>query len=199
MSTADVLERELAARDPDVRLMLQVRDDVDGAFATLVDRYQNRLRFLLTHLTGSSQTADTLAQQVFLRLHRTRKGYRPKGPLALWIFAIANQLALGRRPGPAVAAAPPSEATQTAPLSEPAQAVQRAFASLEPDQRLAVLLSKFEHLRYAEIAEVMGRPPAAIKSLLTTARMTLRERLEPHLRSAARPAADSPPPGRLRT
>ena len=51
---------------------------------------------------------------------------------------------------------------------------------------MAVLLNKFEDMSYAEIAEVMGRSPAAIKSLLARARNQLRERLEPYL--ADRPA-----------
>ena len=59
--------------------MVQVRDDVAGAFETLVERYQNRLVGILFHLVGNIEEAEDLCQEVFLRIYRARKGYRP-GP-----------------------------------------------------------------------------------------------------------------------
>jgi RNA polymerase sigma-70 factor (ECF subfamily) len=64
--------------------------------------------------------------------------------------------------------------------------VREALESLGEDQKMAVLLNKFEGMSYAEIAEVMGRTEAAIKSLLARARTNLRERLEPYLRTGQR-------------
>lgn len=66
----DVLERQLEARDPDVRLMLQVRDDTPGAFEALVQRYQDRLVGILYHLVGSLEEAEDLSQDVFLRIYK---------------------------------------------------------------------------------------------------------------------------------
>ena len=57
---------------------------------------------------------------------------------------------------------------------------------LNEDQKMAVLLNKFEEMSYAEIADIMGRSPAAIKSLLARARNQLRERLEPYLQTGHR-------------
>ncbi len=74
----DVLERQLEARDPDVRLMLQVRDDTPGAFEALVQRYQDRLVGILYHLVGSLEEAEDLSQDVFLRIYKARKGYQPR-------------------------------------------------------------------------------------------------------------------------
>lgn len=65
--------------------------------------------------------------------------------------------------------------------AELAEIVREALAVLNEDQKLAVLLNKFEEMSYAEIADVMGRSPAAVKSLLARARNQLRERLEPYL------------------
>ena len=90
----DVLERQLEARDPDVRLMLQVRDDISGAFETLVQRYQDRLVGILYHLVGSLEEAEDLSQDVFLRIYKARKGYRPRAKFSTWLFTIANNLAL---------------------------------------------------------------------------------------------------------
>jgi RNA polymerase sigma-70 factor (ECF subfamily) len=91
---AQNLESQLEARDPDVRLMIQVRTDVVGAFETLVERYQNRLVGILFHLVGNRDEAEDLCQEVFLRIYRARKGYRPRAKFSTWLFTIANNLAL---------------------------------------------------------------------------------------------------------
>src|SRR4051812_40623356 len=75
---AESLEQQLEARDPDVRLMVQVRADIPGAFEALVQRYQNRLVGILFHLVGSLEEAEDLCQEVFLRIYKARKGYRPR-------------------------------------------------------------------------------------------------------------------------
>ena len=64
-------------RDPDVRLMLEVRDDNAAAFEELMLRYQNRLVTVLDHLVGGRDQAEDLAQEVFLRVYRSRKRYTP--------------------------------------------------------------------------------------------------------------------------
>jgi RNA polymerase sigma-70 factor, ECF subfamily len=91
---ADHLEQQLESRDPDVRLMIQVRNDTPGAFETLVERYQNRLVGILFHLVGNLQESEDLCQEVFLRIYRARKGYRPRSKFSTWLFTIANNLAL---------------------------------------------------------------------------------------------------------
>ena len=77
----------------------------------------------------------------------------------------------------------PSTQMRQVELSE---VVREALEELGDDQRVAVLLSKFEDMSYGEIAEIMGRSEAAVKSLLARARANLRERLEPYLRTGQR-------------
>jgi RNA polymerase sigma-70 factor (ECF subfamily) len=199
----EVLERQLEARDPDVRLMLQVRDDQPGAFEALVGRYQDRLVGILFHLVGRLEEAEDLSQEVFLRIYKARKGYRPRAKFSTWLFTIANNLALnhlrGRLRNPSVpmsGAANDSQAVGTIAQNiharegtassqmrkiELSEIVRDAVSILGEDQRMAVLLNKFEDMSYAEIGEVMNRSPAAIKSLLARARHELRARLEPYL------------------
>src|SRR5947208_12990180 len=74
--------------------MLQIRDDVPGAFEILVERYQHRLVGVLAHLVGRVEEAEDLTQEVFLRIYRARKGYRPRAKFSTWLFTIANNLAL---------------------------------------------------------------------------------------------------------
>jgi RNA polymerase sigma-70 factor (ECF subfamily) len=206
----DHLEQQLEARDPDVRLMVQVRNDVPGAFETLVERYQNRLVGVLFHLVGNLQEAEDLCQEVFLRIYKARKGYRPKSKFSTWLFTIANNLALNHlrskgRSSTAPAGSTSSsqtvhsvghqvearEGTPSAQMrqAELAELVRDAVAVLSEDQKMAVLLNKFEELSYAEIAAIMGRSPAAVKSLLARARNQLREQLEPYLMTGERGAA----------
>src|SRR4029450_306649 len=64
--------------------------------------------------------------------------------------------------------------------------VREALDILGEDQKVAVLLNKFEDMSYSEIAEVMGRSEAAVKSLLARARTHLRERVEPYLKTGQR-------------
>ena len=210
MASGEIQEAELAVRDPDVKRMLQVRDDVPGAFEELVQTYQSRLLGILTHLVGRGDEAEDLTQDVFLRVYKARKGYRPRAKFSTWLFTIANNLALnhlrrkGRNPTvaldggtaetsslrPASDRLPGRDGTASAQMrkAELSDVVRDALEELGEDQKMAVLLNKFEEMSYAEIAEVMGRTEAAVKSLLARARTNLREKLEPYLRTGQRGA-----------
>jgi RNA polymerase sigma-70 factor (ECF subfamily) len=165
---------------------------------------------VIYHLVGRLEEAEDLTQDVFLRLYRARKGYRPRSKFSTWIFTIANNVALNhiRRQGrkralsfgkvdgessglqPAEERVPGREGTPSTQVRqvELSEVVREALEHLGEDQKMAVLLNKFEEMSYAEIAEVMGRSEAAVKSLLARARNTLREQLEPYLRAGQRTA-----------
>jgi RNA polymerase sigma-70 factor (ECF subfamily) len=193
----------MALRDPDVRLMLRVRDADDrAAFAELVERYQHRVVGVLHHVIGHPDEADDLAQEVFLRVYRTREKYTPRAKFSTWLFTIANNLALNARRDrhrrPTVPLAPEAGAASgTLPANpvpdrgpapghrlqqeELATVVREALNELSDRQRFAVVLSKFEDMGYAEIADVMRLTPEAVKSLLSRARENLRARLQPYV------------------
>jgi RNA polymerase sigma-70 factor (ECF subfamily) len=194
---------QMALRDPDIRLMLRVRNDEPGAFEELVESYQHRLVAVMHHLVGNADEAEDLAQEVFLRVYRARKKYRPRSKFSTWLFTIANNLALNalrtRQRKPVV----PLDARDSGPLGpRPAEQlvkdtaaspsgriqnlelvaiIQRALEGLNERQRMAVVLNKFEEMNYAEIAEVMGLTTQAVKSLLSRARTNLRQALGPYI------------------
>ncbi len=197
MSATGETSAQLALRDPDIRLMLQVRGDEPGAFEELVERYQHRLVGVMNHLVRNNEEAEDLAQEVFLRVYRARKKYRPRSKFSTWVFTIANNLALNslrakhRKPvvpllsprdsGPMGAG--PQEQMVPDPGTGPVQKVQKieladrireALDGLSERQKMAVVLNKFEDMNYADIAEVMGLTTKAVKSLLSRARMNLR-------------------------
>ena len=193
--------------------MLQVRNDTASAFEALMERYQNRLVGVLYHLVGSLEEAEDLTQDTFLRIYKSRKGYRPRAKFSTWLFTIANHLALnhmrrqnrrpavtlGRGSDGALDIAPTGrklgsrETTASSQVRkiELSEVVQDALRTLGDDQRLAVLLNKFEGMSYGEIGEIMNRSPAAVKSLLARARNELREQLSPYMTLGDRtPRAD---------
>lgn len=210
MVVSESSARRYTLRDPDVRLMLQVRDDSAAAFEELVLRYQDRLVALLTHLSGSRDQAEDLAQEVFLRVYRARKSYVPGAKFSTWLFTIANNAAsnalrtLARRhevrpearTGDSTVVNPMDHLAQASSSQMPVrrlakaetrEIVRLAVESLGERQRMAVLLSKFEGMCYAEIAEVMELSPQAIKSLLARARGNLREVLAPYMERGEAP------------
>ena len=115
--------------------MLQVRDDVSGAFEVLVNRYQHRLLGVMVHLVGRVEEAEDLTQEVFLRIYRARKGYRPRAKFSTWLFTIANNLALnhlrGKGRNPTVAL---SSGSDTSNVSAVRPAEDRASRAREPRQ-----------------------------------------------------------------
>jgi len=194
-----------AIQDPDVRLMLRVRNEDQAAFQELVSKYQHRLIGILSHLCGSSDEAEDLAQEVFMRVYRARADYHPQAKFSTWFFTIANNVALNalrrkrRKPSyqldPLVSqsgtqAARPEEALVHATSTEPdrrmrhqelAKVVELALSQLNERQRLAVVLNKFEEMSYEEIATVIGISAKAVKSLLSRARTQLRDILRTYV------------------
>jgi RNA polymerase sigma-70 factor, ECF subfamily len=196
--------------DPDARLMLQVRDGNAAAFEELVLRYQARLITVLHNLVHDRDRAEELAQDVFLRVFRARSSYEPHAKFSTWIFTIAHHVASNalrsksRRREVNVAAEQSGEQVRgvldnlaTAPSAqmptrqldkaEIGEVVRAAIDALNERQRMALLLAKFEHMNYADIAATMGLTIQAVKSLLARARDNLRLILQPYVQEGARP------------
>jgi RNA polymerase sigma-70 factor (ECF subfamily) len=193
---ATVCVADLAQRDPDIQLMLQVQADEPGAFKELVERYRSRLVNVLTHLVGDPDEAEDLAQEVFLRVYRARKNYRPRSKFSTWLFTIANNLALNslrarqrkyaislhaaRGAARAVEHFVPDHRAGPAQRLQAAELRERLCAALDAlksRQRTAVVLTRIERRSYAETAQTMGLTVKAVKSLLTRARVKLRAAL----------------------
>lgn len=194
----------LTIKDPDVRLMVRVRSDDAAAFEELMLRYQGRVISLLKHVIGDRDLAEDLTQEVFLRIYRARKSYQPEAKFSTWLFTIANNVALNairtkkRRPEfqmpsgtgsstgmPTMENVIPAKSglipTRHMDQLETQEAVRLAIASLGDNQRMAVMLNRFEGMNYNDIAKVMKLTPQAVKSLLCRARSNLRVVLTPYV------------------
>lgn len=213
ISESSVLKaQKYEALDPDVRLMLRVRDDDATAFEELVLRYQGRLMNVLEHLVRNREQAEDVAQEVFLRVFRARKNYVPGAKFATWLFTIANNAASNarrsrsRRREVNIAPSNGNETdahaleqmalaasglmpTRQLDKTEMAEIVRLAMESLGERQRMALLLSKFEGMSYIDIAETMNLSTQAIKSLLSRARGNLKTILEPYITEGQKPEA----------
>jgi RNA polymerase sigma-70 factor, ECF subfamily len=167
----------------------------------------------LRHLVGNREQAEDLAQEVFLRVYRARKGYQPGAKFATWLYTIANHVAVNalrdqsrrhevtlqtRDSGP-LGARPLDKMLQASSGQMPArqldkremwEIVRMSLDSLNDRQRMAILLSKFEEMSYGDIAVVMELSPKAIKSLLARARENLREVLQPYFDHGIRPTLE---------
>ena len=191
-------------RDPDVQRMLRVRDGDESAFAELVEAYQDRIIGIFSHLLGEHGAAEDLAQDVFLRVYRARVRYEPTAKFSTWLFHIANNLAKNRLKQQARHKEVSLKFTESGPLgprpeeklaadksaylpgrqfdkNEMREVVRAALETLNDRQRMALLLNKFEHMSYDDIAVSMDLSVMAVKSLLTRARENLRGKLEPYL------------------
>lgn len=189
--------------DPDVRLMLRVRDGDEKAFRELVEKYQGRLVGILTHLISDRETAQDLAQDVFLRVYRARERYQPTAKFSTWLFTIthnvaSNSLRKSSRRKEINLVSSPSGSMPARPLetmakeksalmparqllkSEMETVMLAAIEQLSERQRIATMLSKFEGMSYLEIGETMGLTTQAVKSLLSRARSNLKDIIRPY-------------------
>lgn len=186
--------------------MLRVQVGDQSAFEQLVKNYQDRLVNLLYHQLGDQQTAEDVAQEVFLRVYKARATYQPTARFSTWLFHIANNLASnsrrskfrrrevdipstpsGQSANPTHLAADKSALMPTRVLDrqEIQKVVQEAVQSLSERHRMALLLHKFEEMSYADISSTMELSIPAVKSLLARARESLREKLLPYLGKAS--------------
>lgn len=185
----------------DQELMLRLKAGEDEALDVLLARYRDPVSHLLYRMVREPALAEELAQEVFLRVYRARKSYKPAARFTTWLFRIATNVGLNalrdgrmRRARETSMEAALEAGTQLAAMADPAataeqallarerrEEIRRAVEELPEKQRLAVLLHKYQGLDYGEIAEILDCSESALKSLLFRAYETLRVRLKPLL------------------
>jgi len=195
-------------KDADAELMLEVKAGSDESFATLVRRYQSRVLGLAYRYIGDRGSAEDLAQEAFLRVYKARERYEPRAKFSTWLYRIVVNLCLNeirwRKGRPSMSLAVATETSSNLNLDvtdqnepEPIETIQDAemadtiraiIGTLPENQRLAILLNKYQGLSYQEVADSMDLSVMAVKSLLTRARVKIKEKLAPYLREESRDA-----------
>ena len=184
-----------AALDYDAQLMLRVRDGDGASFTELLEKHRSPVVHFLFRMVQDHAVSEELAQEVFLRVYRSRNTYEPTAKFTTWLFRIATHLALnwlrdGKNErgqerldeitgdGP-IREVPDRRVTVEQKLLYEVRLdeVRRAIAALPEKQRAAVLMHKYEEMEYSAIAKALECSESAVKSLLFRAYETLRTRL----------------------
>ena len=165
----------------DEELMSQVRNGVGEMLGVLFDRYQLPLFNFYLKLTGERAASEDLVQEVFLRILKYRQTYRTDTPFRAWMYQIARNarvdLLRRRRPetswepelSPAILPADTAQQAQETAL------LQRALMSMPEEKREVLVLSRFQDLKYEEIAQLLGCEVGTVKTRVHRALQELRE------------------------
>jgi RNA polymerase sigma-70 factor, ECF subfamily len=183
----------------DAEVMLRVKAGDDSAFAYLVQKYRRAMVSFMYRMAHNSAAAEDLAQEVFLRVYRSRESYEPNAKFSTWLYRIATNLAVNyvrdtrhERPENMVSVDEPDQETgltmdvrDTSLTAEEAilrrermAAIRQRVQALPERQRLAVLMHKYQQMDYRQIAQVLKLSESATKSLLFRAYETLRVQLK---------------------
>ncbi len=186
---------DFALADPDSLLMVQVRHGDAPSFETLLRRHRLSVVNHLFRMIRNRAIAEELAQDVFIRVYRSRERYEPSAKFTTWLFRITTNIALNwrrdtRRQTAELHVDQLSTMVRTFEFQDAAprmdelmireiqaNEVRAAVDRLPEKQATAVLMHKYEALDYTQIAEVLNCSVPALKSLLFRAYESLRREL----------------------
>ncbi|HLK35026.1 MAG TPA: sigma-70 family RNA polymerase sigma factor [Terriglobales bacterium] len=183
----------------DAEVMLRVRAGDEAAFAYLVQKYRRPMLSFMYRMVRNQAVAEDLAQEVFLRVYRSRETYAANAKFTTWLYRIATNLAVNHardtrheRPEVSMSLDEPDAETGLMPdlpdatpnveenilRRERLAAIRSHVQALPERQRLAVVMHKYQGMDYRQIAEVLHLSESATKSLLFRAYESLREKLK---------------------
>ena len=180
--------------------MLQVRNGEVDMLGVLFDRYQAPLFNFYAKMTQDRTVSEDLVQEVFLRILRYRQTYRPGTTFRTWMYQIARNTRLDQvrkvRPESTVDLRTVSlrRLRDSAQQLQEAALLQRALMHLPEDKREILILSRFQELKYDEIARLLGCEVGAVKVRVHRALQQLRE-IFLQLESWRRPTDSDRAPG----
>jgi RNA polymerase sigma-70 factor (ECF subfamily) len=188
------MDREIQSED----LMARIARGDDDAFETLVNRHQSSVLNLIYRFIGDRSQTKDLAQEVFLRVWQGAKTYKPEAKFTTWLYRITanlclNELKSSRRKKwlqfPMSNLDHEVQSEEDLPDNSPSpedlllakerrRQIANALQSLPENQRMALILKRYDALSYEEIAKVIGCSVSAVESLLVRAKRTLQEKLK---------------------
>jgi RNA polymerase sigma-70 factor (ECF subfamily) len=179
-------------------LMARIAKGDNDAFEILVNRHQTSVLNLIYRFIGDRTQAKDLAQEVFIRVWQAAKTYKPEAKFTTWIYRIVtnvcfNELKSARRrkwfsfhrsdeDGENTIEETLSDGAPSAEdlllEKERSRQISDALQSLPDNQRMALVLKRYDDLSYAEIAQIIGCSVSAVESMLVRAKRTLQEKLK---------------------
>ena len=184
-----------ATLERDAELMLRVREGDSTCYTVLLEKHRGPVIHFIYRMVQNQAIAEELAQEVFLRVYRSRETYEPTAKFTTWLFRIASHMALNwirdgknersqesldeeSSEGVARQVADRRPSTEQSMVKQAKMSeVRKAIEALPAKQRAAVLMHKYDEMEYAQIAGVLECSESAVKSLLFRAYETLRARL----------------------
>jgi RNA polymerase sigma-70 factor (ECF subfamily) len=188
------MDREIPSED----LMARIAEGDEDAFEILINRHQASILNLVYRFIGDRTQAKDLAQEVFIRVWQAAGSYQPKAKFTTWIYRITanlcfNELKSARRRRwfsfnrsdedgeHTIEEALPDSTPSAEDLllsKERSRQISDALQSLPPNQRMALVLKRYDDLSYQEIAQILGCSVSAVESLLVRAKRSLQEKLK---------------------
>lgn len=195
-------------QDADIVLMRRFQNGEESAFEELLEKHHRHVINFGYRFLGSREEAEDLAQEVFLRIYKSKDSYKPTAAFTTWLYKIAANLALHWKAKRRIRLAasldvPISEnhsESLAAEIPDPQEkrpeekleeqelqkVIQQALLTLPENQRITVLLAKYEDMSMEEIAQALDTSAGAVKQFLFRAKSSLKEKLTPYL-SAQQP------------
>lgn len=188
--------------DPDVQLMLRFKDGDESGFRQLFSKYQARMINFCFRFCSDRELAEDLAQEVFIRVYRGVRGYRPKARFSTWIYRIAVNVCLNesrklkKRYSTHSIDRPfadsddqnnrlPEFQDETHPAADEMivsgqrdEQIKAALQMLSEQQRIAVVLRIYNEFSYNEIARQMSVSEGKVKTLIFRGRQQLKQSLK---------------------
>jgi RNA polymerase sigma-70 factor (ECF subfamily) len=183
----------------DAAIMLELRAGNMSGFDFLLQKYRKPIINFMYRMVHNQAVAEELAQEVFLRVYRSRETYRAEARFSTWLYRIATNLGVNyardthhERTASTVYLDETDSETGMSPdvadttvgaevdllRRERFSAIRQHVLELPERQRMAVLMHKFEGMDYRQIGDVLKLSESATKSLLFRAYQTLRESLK---------------------
>ena len=183
---------------PNEELMSRIAEGDESAFQILVERHQASLLNMIYRFLGDRTKSQDLAQEVFLRVWQAARSYEPKAKFTTWLYRIAANLCLNelkssrRKRWLRFFHADTEEQTvgeedfsdglpspeDLLLARERSRQITSALQSLPENQRMALILKRYEDLSYEEIARILNCSVSAVESLLVRAKKNLQEKLK---------------------
>jgi RNA polymerase sigma-70 factor (ECF subfamily) len=187
--------------DPDVELMLRFKNGDEDGFRTLFANYQTRIINFCFRFCANYDLAEDLAQEVFLRVYRAARRYRPTARFSTWVYRIAVNVCLNENrklkknhltrsiDSPALTDEHDSRMPEYPDENQVAaddmivagqrdEQIRRALRKLPEQQRAAVVLRIYDGFSYREIADQMRVREGKVKTLIFRGRQQMKQALE---------------------
>jgi RNA polymerase sigma-70 factor, ECF subfamily len=186
----------------DAAIMLELRAGNMAGFDFLIQKYRKPIIHFMYRMVRNQAVAEELAQEVFLRVYRSRETYRAEARFSTWLYRIATNLGVNHardnrheRTASTIYLDETDSETGTTPdvadstpgaeanmlQRERLNAIRQHVMALPERQRMAVLMHKYEAMDYRQIGDILKLSESATKSLLFRAYQTLREKLKPFI------------------